>query len=262
MPKVSPSTEEQPTEKQELTSRTLADILSFIQKRAYDPGERLPSERELSERFGVGRGVVREALSVLENLRYLTRRPNSGVFLTATPERVSLETLSLFSELGISLTTDKLLEALEVRRIVEVQAVQLACQRRTDEDLAVLQDIVERFEVSIGGGSGGDSGVASGVASGASPGGAEESTADLDYDFHMAIFNAAHNTVLTQMVHPFYLMSAHRRATFFADKTRSKASNRQHGELLDAIRRRDEAAAQRIMGEHIGRVETALQKLS
>lgn len=254
MPKVSPSTEEQPTEKQELTSRTLADILSFIQKRAYDPGERLPSERELSERFGVGRGVVREALSVLENLRYLTRRPNSGVFLTATPERVSLETLSLFSELGISLTTDKLLEALEVRRIVEVQAVQLACQRRTDEDLAVLQDIVERFEVSIGGGSGGDSDVA--------PGGAEESTADLDYDFHMAIFNAAHNTVLTQMVHPFYLMSAHRRATFFADKTRSKASNRQHRELLDAIRRRDEAAAQRIMGEHIGRVETALQKLS
>ncbi len=243
MPKVSPSTEEQPTEKQELTTRTLADILSFIQKRNYDPGERLPSERELSERFGVGRGVVREALSVLENLRYLSRRPNSGVFLTATPERVSLETLGLFSELGISLTTDKLLEALEVRRIVEVQAVQLACQRRTDEDLALLQGIVERFEASIGGKT-------------------EDSTADLDYAFHMAIFNAAHNTVLTQMVHPFYLMSAHRRATFFADTTRSKASNRQHRDLLDAIRKRDEANAQRVMGEHIGRVETALQKLS
>lgn len=243
MPKVSPSTEEQPTEKQELTTRTLADILSFIQKRNYDPGERLPSERELSERFGVGRGVVREALSVLENLRYLSRRPNSGVFLTATPERVSLETLGLFSELGISLTTDKLLEALEVRRIVEVQAVQLACQRRTDEDLALLQGIVARFEASIGGKT-------------------EDSTADLDYEFHMAIFNAAHNTVLTQMVHPFYLMSAHRRATFFADTTRSKASNRQHRDLLDAIRKRDEGNAQRVMGEHIGRVETALQKLS
>ncbi|MFC4419420.1 FadR/GntR family transcriptional regulator [Cupriavidus pampae] len=246
MPKVSPATEEQPSEKQELTTRTLADILSFIQKRNYDPGERLPSERELSERFGVGRGVVREALSVLENLRYLTRRPNSGVFLTATPERVSLETLSLFSELGINLTTDKLREALEVRRIVELQAVQLACQRRTDEDLAALEAIVERFETAIGG-------------KGA---GAEESTADLDYEFHMAIFNAAHNTVLTQMVHPFYLMSAHRRATFFADKTRSKASNRQHRELVDCLRRCDEAGAQRVMGEHIGRVETALQKLA
>ncbi|TWG79033.1 DNA-binding FadR family transcriptional regulator [Cupriavidus gilardii J11] len=226
-------------EKQELTTRTLADVLAFIQKRNYDPGERLPSERELSERFGVGRGVVREALSVLENLRYLTRKPNSGVFLTPTPERTSLETLSLFSELGISLTTDKLREALEVRRIVEVQAVQLACMRRTDADLEALQSIVDRFDAAIAG--------------------SGEPTSDLDYEFHMAIFNAAHNTVLTQMVHPFYLMSAHRRATFFSDKTRSRTSNRQHRELLECLRRRDDASAQRIMGEHIGRVEAALQ---
>ena len=230
------------TEKQELTTRTLADVLSFIQKRNYDPGERLPSERELSERFGVGRGVVREALSVLENLRYLTRKPNSGVFLTATPERTSLETLSLFSELGISLTTDKLREALEVRRIVEVQAVQLACVRRTDADLAALDAIVERFDAAIAG--------------------SHEQAADLDYAFHMAIFTAAHNTVLTQMVHPFYLMSAHRRATFFADKTRCIASNAQHRALVDCLRRGDAGAAQRIMGEHIGRVEAALQTAS
>lgn len=227
------------SEKQELTTRTLADVLSFIQKRNYDPGERLPSERELAERFGVGRGVIREALSVLENLRYLTRRPNSGVFLADAPERVSLETLSLFAELGISLTGDKLREALEVRRIVEIQAVQLACQRRTDEDLACLQGIIDRFDAAIAG--------------------SHEQTADLDYAFHMAIFNAAHNTVLAQMVHPFYLMSAHRRATFFADKTRSAASNRQHRALLQCLRRRDADEAQRIIGEHIGRVESELR---
>ena len=49
----------------ELISRTLTQILSLIEKRNYDPGERLPSERELSERFSVGRGVVREALLLI-----------------------------------------------------------------------------------------------------------------------------------------------------------------------------------------------------
>lgn len=227
-----------PLEKQELTSRTLADMLAFIQKRNYDPGERLPSERELSERFGVGRGVVREALSVLESLRYLTRKPNSGVYLSPTPERASLETLSLFSELGISLTTDKLQEALEVRRIVELQAMALACTRRTDEDLALLDSVVERFDAAIAG--------------------SGESTADLDYEFHMALFQAAHNTVLTQMVYPFYLMSAHRRATFFADKARSGMSNAQHRVLVQCVRERDAERGQRVMGEHIGRVELTL----
>lgn len=221
--------------KQELTSRTIGDMLVFIQKRNYDPGERLPSERELSERFGVGRGVVREALSVLESLRYLIRKPNSGVYLSPKPEHASLETLTLFSELGISLTTDKLLEALEVRRIVELQAVELACTRRTDEDMALLDSIVDRFDASVEG--------------------SHESTADLDYEFHMALFQAAHNSVLTQMVYPFYLMSAHRRATFFVDKVRSAGSNAQHRELVECVRNRDAKKGQQVMGAHIGRVE-------
>src|SRR5690606_29238433 len=135
----------------ELTSRTLAKILSLIEKRNYDPGERLPSERELSERFGVGRGVVREALSILENLRYLKRKRNSGMYLTSTPERISLETLSLFSELGINLTKDKVTQALEVKAIIEVQAVLLACERRTEEQLRAIEDIVRRFDDAIAG---------------------------------------------------------------------------------------------------------------
>ena len=45
---------------------------------------------------------MREALSILENLRYLKRKPNAGIYLTPTPERVSLEALTLFSELALA----------------------------------------------------------------------------------------------------------------------------------------------------------------
>src|SRR5690606_17640163 len=148
----------------------LADIIALIEERNYLPGERLPSERELAERFGVGRGIIRESLSVLENLRYLQRKPNSGIYLNPNPERASLETLSLFVGLGIDLAVEKLDQALEVRRILEVQAVSLACERRTDKDLEELDDIVRRFDASIGVNM--------------------AETAALDYEFHMAIFRA------------------------------------------------------------------------
>lgn len=214
----------------------LADIISLIEERNYLPGERLPSERELAERFGVGRGVIREALSVLENLRYLQRKPNSGIYLNPYPERTSPETLSLFAGLGLDLTVDKLAQVLEVRRILEIQAVGLACARRTDADLAALQDIVDRFDAAL-----------------------LESNAEiavLDYEFHMAIFRATQNVVLMQVVNPFYVMSAHRRHRFFSDIERSRVSNQQHRKILECVRAQAPADAQRLMADHIGRVES------
>ncbi|NYT77453.1 FadR family transcriptional regulator [Alcaligenaceae bacterium] len=222
-------------EKDELTARTMAALVRLIEQRNYIPGERLPSERELAERFGVGRGVVREVLSVLEGLRYLERRPNSGIYLNVAPERISLEMLTLFSELDLTLSSQRLAETIEVRRIIEVQAAGMAAQRRTDEDIASIGLIVERFDYGIN-----------------NP---TESVANLDYEFHMAIFRAAHNLVLMQLVNPFYIMSESRRLSFFKDKERSRASNAQHKLIFSALVDRDVQRAQDLMGEHIGRVE-------
>ncbi|MGE4368882.1 MAG: FadR/GntR family transcriptional regulator [Burkholderiaceae bacterium] len=219
-----------------LTKRILAQIVTLIEERNYLPGERLPSERELSERFGVGRGVIREVLSILENLRYLQRRPNSGIYLTPTPERISLEALSLFSHLGIGLSADKVSQAIEVRRLIEVQAVGLACQRRTDDDLDALAGVVDQFDHAIR----------------HNPG----EVATLDYEFHMALFKATKNVVLTQLVNPFYVMSADRRKTIFADPERGRISNEQHRQILQCVYRQDTANAQALMTQHIGRVES------
>ena len=70
----------------ELGNPVIAQIFALVDKRNYEPGDRLPSERELAERFAVGRGAIREALSTLETVRYLERRPHSGIFLTKTTE--------------------------------------------------------------------------------------------------------------------------------------------------------------------------------
>src|SRR3546814_13568749 len=63
--------------KSDLTEQILADIIKLIEKRQYEPGESLQSERELAERINTGRGVIRAALTILENLRYREKRQKS-----------------------------------------------------------------------------------------------------------------------------------------------------------------------------------------
>ena len=89
-----------------------------------------------------------------------------------------------------------LLQSVEVRRILEVQAVELACARRTVEDIRVLDGVLVRSKDAIEQG---------------------RSIASMDYEFHMAIFRSTQNAVFVRMVMPFYLMSRGRREAFFAD---------------------------------------------
>ncbi len=216
------------------TLRVVNELVAFIQKRGYEAGERLPSERDLTSRFAVGRGVIREALAFLEASRFIERRRNSGIFLAAEMDQVSVETLVLYSKLGIPLEQRTLVEAMEVRKILELQAIALACERRTEADLAALRSILARSETALAAG---------------------QSIADLDHEFHMAIFRATQNDIFLRVVTPFYLMSRQRRNAFFAESGHGHASHGHHVALVAAIAAGDVAKATKLMDSHIGRVE-------
>lgn len=214
--------------------KTVNGLMAFIEKRGYEPGERLPSERDLTTRFSVGRGVLREALTLLEASRYIERRRNSGIYLTGGADQVSLEALVLNSRLDKPLDSRTIRDCMEVRRILEVQAIALACTRRTDADLEGLHRILDETEAAL----------VTGVY-----------VAELDYDFHMAVFRAAQNDIFTRVVTPFYLMSRRRREEFFKDPANGVTSQAQHIAIVEAIEARDVATATDLMGRHIGRVE-------
>jgi DNA-binding FadR family transcriptional regulator len=214
--------------------KVMTQIISFIQKRGYSPGERLPSERDLAERFQVGRGLIREALTTLETVRYLERRPNSGVFLHRLPSEMSLEALSLYSSLGLPLAKQDMNESLEVRRILEVQAVRIACERRTDDDIAALRAVLDASQKALDAG---------------------QSIATLDYEFHIGIFKATHNSIFVRIVRPFYTILIDPRKAFFKNPDNGRISHSHHVKIVDAIVARDVPRAIKMMEEHIGRVE-------
>jgi DNA-binding transcriptional regulator YhcF (GntR family) len=120
-------------------SGLIARLLPFIAHRRLVAGDRLPSERDLAARFGASRPAIREALAVLEALRVVERRPNSGIFLRSVERQGSIEAMVLQAELGVPLSEAEVREVVELRRIMEMQAVRLAAERRSDLDLARIE---------------------------------------------------------------------------------------------------------------------------
>jgi DNA-binding FadR family transcriptional regulator len=216
----------------------VAELVPFLLSRAYGPNERAPSERELAERFGASRTQVREALSVLETLRLIERRPKSGVYMTV--ESASIEALRLFAEIGVPLPGDEGGQAAEVRRIQELEAVRLACLRHRDEDVAALRRCLDDWEDAL-----------------------DDATrvAELDRVFHCGIVRATQNTVLLRLVNVFYLMTERRRAVYFSSRARQEQSLREHREILDALVARDSDRAVRLLDAHISGADSYWQDL-
>ncbi|OLT00819.1 hypothetical protein BJF90_33635 [Pseudonocardia sp. CNS-004] len=216
----------------------VAEIIPLLLSRGYGPNERAPSERELAERFRASRTQVREALSVLETLRLIERRPKSGVYLTV--ESASIEALRLFTEIGIPLPGDEGDQAGEVRRIQELEAARLACRRHREEDIEVLRRCLAGWEDAL-----------------------DDATriSELDRVFHTGIVRATQNAVLGRLVNVFYLMTERRRAIYFGNPARRRQSLREHEEILDAIVDRDEERAVRLLDAHISGADSYWQDL-
>jgi len=216
-------------------TNVIAGILAYLQDRRLQPGDRLPSERDLAERLGVGRNAVREALATLVTLRVVESRPNSGIYLRHMSRESSFEALVLLTDIGATPTPTEVAETMEVRAHLELLAVSLACQRRTDEDLARMEAILARTDETLEAGG---------------------NIAEMDTDFHIAVVDSAHNSVLVRTLNAFYRFTARRRAVLFEDQTQGLASAREHRQMLEHIRNRDISKAERLILQHMDRATT------
>lgn len=204
-------------------------MLAFFKERGYESGERLPSERALAERFGVGRNALREALSTLSALRVIESRPNSGIYLRRMSTDSSFETIVLLTEMGSEPSMNEVKETLEVRWALEIRGVQLACERRTEADLDSLASVIDATGAVLAN---------------------KGNISAQDTAFHMALARCAHNEVLVRLLNSFYRISESRRFALFADSGRGEMSAAQHASLYEAVKKRDVKKATALMETH------------
>lgn len=206
----------------------LLELAAYIVPAAKQTGGKAPSERELAEHFSVSRGQVREALAILESLQIIERRAKSGIFLKE--ERSSLQKMAFYAEAGISLEPRQIYEAVELRKIHEIRAAAMAAERATDENFAILRQILADSEKQISEGLG---------------------LAMLDRDFHLEIVRATKNSLFYEVCASFYATSDQRLPIYFEKPDRNRLSHAEHLQIFDALFARDETLAQATMNSHL-----------
>jgi GntR family transcriptional repressor for pyruvate dehydrogenase complex len=115
----------------------------LIRERHFNPGDRLPSERELAEQFGVSRTVIREAVRVLVAKSLLEVRPGSGTVVRAPSKQSVIQSVAAFVQIGQADLDYRKVH--EVRRVLEVEIAGLAAERRSPEDLKALEAQVKQM---------------------------------------------------------------------------------------------------------------------
>ncbi|MFJ6138354.1 FadR/GntR family transcriptional regulator [Kitasatospora sp. NPDC092286] len=188
-------------------------------------GGKLPGEVTLAKELGVGRSTVREALRALAGAGMVQSRQGAGVFVTA--DRPS-------EDWSARLRRAELAHVYEVRTVVEVQAARLAAVRRTEADLAAMD---EALTARLAAGEGGDAAFV---------------TADIA--LHTAVVAAAHNPVLSDLFAEFVPVLKERLVELVGllelRKGDPNHGHPAHAELVEAVRRGDaEGAGQGLAAE-------------
>ncbi|MHA0857956.1 FadR/GntR family transcriptional regulator [Paenibacillus sp. CMAA1364] len=216
-------------------------IREQIQSGVFAPGAKLPTVVEFAENFQVGRSTIREALSGLKAMGWLTIRHGGGSFVSEElPREMDSETSR-----GLFYQTELLQEVLEVRKFIEVGCATLAAERRTATDLEQMEHALQQMEISLGD---------------------EQSSDQADIHFHLCIARASHNTLFTSMMESLSerlqaSMKESRRLWFFADRATAVALLQEHTLIYESIRdQNSKLAAERII-KHISKVEQVVQKL-
>lgn len=223
------------------TSDTVRKTLEFVRHHRLAKGDRLPSERDLSGRFGVTRGSVREALAVLDAMRITERRPKSGIYLRNALEDSGLDALVLQADLGLPFDPQVTRDVTEARIICEETAFRLACQRRTDADLVRLHGLLEAYALLVAQGS---------------------NLANEDVEFHLAVVAASQNRVLVRTLTPLMLMSSHWRRAYFASAAVRQRSLEDHRAFVAAIEARDENGIVALVHRHVQTAANDVQTLA
>jgi GntR family transcriptional regulator, transcriptional repressor for pyruvate dehydrogenase complex len=209
-----------------LYEHLVTQILEYVERNELGTGSLLPPERDLAEQLGVSRATVAQALVALEVLGVIRVQHGTGAVLQYRPNAVTV--LRSLRE-----HRARLPEIVEARLGLELQIVELAAERRTEADLQRIDEALAFMRAEIDKGGRGERG---------------------DELFHRALTDAAHNSVLSQLMAFIGEMVLESRIESLGQEGRPEASLTAHRRIADAVRAGDPEAAVEEMRAHIRKV--------
>lgn len=224
---------------EKLSQSVIRQIELLILRGILRPGERLPSERELSDRLGVSRPSLRDAVAELQARGLLKSRANAGIFVADVLGAAFSPALQrLFAS-----HDEAVFDYLSFRRDMEGLAAERATRLGSDTDLEVIDSIFEKMKQAHTKRDPSDE-------------------ARLDAEFHLAIIEASHNVVMLHMMRSMYDLLRegvfYNRKIMFRQRTTREALLEQHERINTALMARDGDAARTAVEDHLDFVQKAL----
>lgn len=204
-----------------LADFVIEELLEQFRQGVLQPGQRLPPENELAAELGVSRGTLREATMELSRRGYLDVRQGAGTFVTKPDPRAVLRPIK-----SLLLETPRLRsELLQFRRLLEPEVASLAAERATENDVRRLRELIDRQRRA-----------------GVRRAGANRA----DARFHRELARIAGNQLVLDFLDALHEILERHRYEGALDET-----VRQHEAIVEAVARRDPAAARRATAEHL-----------
>ncbi|TCS83586.1 FadR/GntR family transcriptional regulator [Tepidibacillus fermentans] len=214
------------TKNRKLYQEVLVQINEIIKEDDLKVGDRLPSERELAERLNVGRSSVREALRALELLGLISTRHGEGTFIEESTSHHLVEILAFF----ILRDQKSKKDLLEMRKIIELDAVRLAAERMKKEQIQKIERLLDKTEQRI--------------KSGLLP-------VQEDFLFHQYIALATNNYLLYRIWRSIIDFGRTILKDSLERHGRSEISIQEHRYILEALKMKDREEAERRMKMHL-----------
>lgn len=198
-------------------------------------GDRLPTERELSEQFQASRTAVREAMKSLAQKGLVDMRPGRGTIVIDDTSRAMQNSLGLAMRVSLGRNSANLVE---VREILEVEIAARAAERATERDIAAMRQAIETMDANM-----------------------QNADAFImaDNDFHQALARATYNDVILILVDSIVPLLSEQRKHIFSVAGGPERGQYHHKLLLDAVKCKDAHAAREAMRSHLRQVREDTQ---
>lgn len=224
-------------------SHIVEQILNLVERGELLAGDKLPPEIVLTERFGISRPTLREALSALEVLGIVEARGGDGNYIK---NQLNIESLRYQSkELEQEISPEELLES---RKLLEADIAELAARKSERSDITAIEKNLSKFKSLI---------------EGESEEIDYERLGQLDRSFHLLLAKATHNAALIQMMRFVIrglkgLIWTNLKEKSLATPVRRKKYLSEHEAVLQAVRNRNPKKAREVMYNHIDGIEKDL----
>ncbi|HEX6502733.1 MAG TPA: FadR/GntR family transcriptional regulator [Terriglobales bacterium] len=221
------------------TSRLYEQIVEQIEesilKGALKPGDQLPAERDLAERFGVSRTAVREAVKALREKGLVEAYSGRGTFITNGTSHAIRQSLDLMTRIG----PDGSAQLAEVRAMLEPEIAALAASRADEQHLATMREAVAVMDRS---------------------GGDADAYIEADLDFHLALAEAAANPVILSLIDSIVGLLREQRLGIFNVDRGPQRGQLHHKRILEAVEQRDAEKARAAMRDHLQQIREDAHK--